>query len=178
LLVSSGRIHVGVCDEHELYRRGVEACLADDGGFTIHTIGSGRPPATLDVAVVSSRAADRLVLRCPVVICDAPAARGRHPRAFSVLDRRTTTATQLLATVRAAAAGLRVEARDGGGVAVAPRERRLLELLAEGHNTHEIAVRLAYSERTIKKHIAALEHDFHVRSRAQLVAVAVRDGHI
>jgi DNA-binding CsgD family transcriptional regulator len=172
------RITVGVADEHELFCRGIVACLVEDGDFAVHTIDEGRVLPALDVAVLSSHAADHLRLRCPLVICDTPAARGRHPRAFSVLDRRTTTAAQLCATVRAAAAGLRVEAPLNGVLAIDPRGRRLLELLADGHNTREIAARLAYSERTIKKQIAELEHHFEVRSRAQLVAVAVRDGHI
>lgn len=172
------RIAVGVADEHELFRRGVEVCLLDDDAFAVHTLDEEHPAPPLDVAVLSSHAADHLTLRCPLVICDTPAARGRHPNAFCVLDRHTTSATQLRATVRAAAAGLRVEAPCNGTVVVEPRGRRLLELLADGHNTREIAERLAYSERTIKKHIAELEHDFAVRTRAQLVAVAVRDGHI
>lgn len=178
--VQHGSIAVGVADEHELFRRGIEACLAEDEALRVRTLPEVVAESLmreLDVAVLSSRAADRLAPRCPMVICAMPAARLRFPRAFCVLDRRSVSGAQLRASVRAAAAGLRVEA-PRPGAAIDPRGRRVLELLADGCSTREIATSLAYSERTIKKRIADLEDELHVRSRAQLVAVAVRDGHI
>ena len=54
--------------------------------------------------------------------------------------------------------------------------RVLIELLAEGHTTREIAGRMSYSEQTIKKLITALERRMEARSRAHLVAVAIRRG--
>lgn len=173
-------IDVGVADEHELFRRGVVACLADDEALRVRILPDDVAQPLLrglDVAVLSSRAADRLAPHCPVVICAMPAARLRFPRAFCVLDRRSASGAQLRASVRAAAAGLRVET-PRPVAAIDPRGRRLLELLADGCSTREIATSLAYSERTIKKRIADLEEQLQVRSRAQLLAVAVRDGHI
>jgi DNA-binding NarL/FixJ family response regulator len=90
------------------------------------------------------------------------------------------TEAQLHATVRAAAAGLRVnaDAYAGGGRPdrIDGRSRRVLELLAEGNSTREIAHDLSYSERTIKKLIRELEALLHARSRAQVVAHAIRQG--
>jgi DNA-binding CsgD family transcriptional regulator len=49
-------------------------------------------------------------------------------------------------------------------------------MLAEGHSTREIAVGMAYSERTIKNLVTGLQQQFDARSRAQIVARAIRDG--
>jgi DNA-binding NarL/FixJ family response regulator len=66
-------------------------------------------------------------------------------------------------------------AADAG---VSRRERDVLELLAEGCSTREIAVRLAYSERTIKNVLQELTTRLQLRNRTQAVAHAVRNGWI
>ncbi len=58
------------------------------------------------------------------------------------------------------------------------RERDVLQLVAEGLSTREVAVRLAYSERTIKNVIQDLTLRLNVRNRTQAVAHAVRNGWI
>jgi DNA-binding NarL/FixJ family response regulator len=57
-----------------------------------------------------------------------------------------------------------------------PRELRVLGLLADGYRTSEIALELAYSERTIKHSISALTARLQLRNRTQAVAIAVREG--
>jgi DNA-binding NarL/FixJ family response regulator len=57
-----------------------------------------------------------------------------------------------------------------------PRELRVLTLLADGYRTSEIALELAYSERTIKHAIAAMTSRLELRNRTQAVAFAVRAG--
>ena len=57
-----------------------------------------------------------------------------------------------------------------------PRSLRLVELVAEGRTTREIAHDMSYSEQTIKKLITALEGRLHARSRAHMVALALRQG--
>jgi DNA-binding NarL/FixJ family response regulator len=59
-----------------------------------------------------------------------------------------------------------------------PRERDVLKLLADGHSTREIAIRLAYSERTIKNILQELTTRLSLRNRTQAVAHAVRSGWI
>jgi DNA-binding CsgD family transcriptional regulator len=49
-------------------------------------------------------------------------------------------------------------------------------LIANGHSTREIADRMSYSERTIKKLITGLEERLNARSRAHVVALAIRRG--
>jgi DNA-binding NarL/FixJ family response regulator len=63
-----------------------------------------------------------------------------------------------------------------GGLTV--REAEVLRLLAEGQDTGEIAERLHYSERTIKKIIQDLTTRLKLRNRAHAVSYALRVGAI
>jgi DNA-binding NarL/FixJ family response regulator len=56
------------------------------------------------------------------------------------------------------------------------REREVLQRIAEGHSTKEIAARLAISARTVETHRANLMRKLEVRSLAQLVRLAIREG--
>jgi DNA-binding NarL/FixJ family response regulator len=56
------------------------------------------------------------------------------------------------------------------------RELEVLQLLAEGYSTGEIASRLAYSERTIKNAIHDVTSRLQLRNRSHAVAFAVRAG--
>ena len=58
------------------------------------------------------------------------------------------------------------------------RERNVLQLVADGLSTREVATHLAYSERTIKNVIQDLTIRLNVRNRTQAVAYAVRNGWI
>ena len=58
------------------------------------------------------------------------------------------------------------------------REHDVLQLIADGLSTREVATRLAYSERTIKNVIQDLTLRLNVRNRTQAVACAVRNGWI
>ena len=52
------------------------------------------------------------------------------------------------------------------------REREVLELVAQGMDNHDIAARLAVSEKTIRNHVSAIFSKLSVKSRAQAVARA------
>ena len=56
------------------------------------------------------------------------------------------------------------------------RELSVLRLVADGHDTGEIANRLAYSERTIKNIIHDLTTRLNLRNRSHAVAYAVKAG--
>ena len=56
------------------------------------------------------------------------------------------------------------------------REIEVLRLLAEGHDTAEVADRLAYSERTVKNVLHDVTSRFNLRNRCHAVAYAVRAG--
>jgi DNA-binding NarL/FixJ family response regulator len=58
------------------------------------------------------------------------------------------------------------------------RERDVLKLIADGLSTREVAIKLAYSERTIKAVLQSLTIRLNLRNRTQAVAYAVRNGWI
>lgn len=58
------------------------------------------------------------------------------------------------------------------------REHDVLQLIADGLSTREVATRLAYSERTIKNVLQHLTLRLNARNRTQAVACAVRNGWI
>ena len=82
-------------------------------------------------------------------------------------------ADELCARVRAL---LRRANRDNGSSPLTPREREVLQLLAEGLEQTEIAERLVISSKTVASHIERILAKLGVRSRAQAVAAAFREG--
>jgi DNA-binding NarL/FixJ family response regulator len=175
---------VAVCEEHEIIQAGLVASLNDDPAFAATVMSPERiAAASVDVAIVSGRVARDHSFTSPLVIvgedtrAQCEAAPGND--VASVVSRRSLTALQLRATVHAAAVGLRVQAPQADGVrhpAVDPRGLRVLELLADGLATREIAVRMNYSERTIKTLINDIQDLLGARTRAQAVAYAIRRG--
>ncbi len=57
-----------------------------------------------------------------------------------------------------------------------PRETQVLRLVADGHDTSEIALALCYSERTVKNVLHDLTTRLQLRNRSHAVAYAVREG--
>ena len=178
----TGEIKVAVLEEHEILRRGLVAALSDDVRLRVSVLAAGPVPGDeIDIAVVSSEVARRESFACPIVVCSDDPERGdaiaNGNEVVGVLDRATLTGAQLRATIHAAAAGLRVNAQlNGAHPVLEPRLRRVLELMADGYSTREIADLMSYSERTIKKLVTSLQHRFEARSRAQIVATAIRRG--
>ena len=76
--------------------------------------------------------------------------------------------------------GLLIEAFIGlapvGAPAVTPREREVLDLLAEGLANRAVAERLGISTRTAQKHVENLFKKFNVHERSELIALATRSG--
>ncbi|WP_433558386.1 LuxR C-terminal-related transcriptional regulator [Pseudonocardia xinjiangensis] len=112
--------------------------------------------------------------------------------------RRSATAEELVKAVQIASLGegvvppdllpalltqLRRARHDDGRelsarTALTEREVAVLRLAAEGLDTKEIAVRLSYSERTVKGLLHDLMVRMQMRNRTQAVAFAVREGYI
>lgn len=70
-----------------------------------------------------------------------------------------------------------LEGRDGGDAtldALSPRQREVLQLIAEGLSTKEIAYTLQVSGKTVETHRAALMERLGIRDVAGLVIYAVR----
>jgi DNA-binding NarL/FixJ family response regulator len=59
---------------------------------------------------------------------------------------------------------------------LATREIEVLRLVADGYDTHEIATKLAYSERTVQNVLHVITSRLQLRNRSHAVAYAVRQG--
>ncbi len=59
---------------------------------------------------------------------------------------------------------------------VSPREEEVLQLIAEGCSTPEVAERLYISQKTVKNHLASIYEKLNARDRTQAVLMAVRMG--
>ena len=66
--------------------------------------------------------------------------------------------------------------RRGFGDVISDREREILQLLAEGLSTAEMAERLVLSLHTVRNHIQRIMGKLHAHSRLEAVTTAVREG--
>jgi DNA-binding NarL/FixJ family response regulator len=174
------QLRVAIVDEHDVFRRGIDACLRDDPNITVVTnVRAGHVPPDTDVAIMSPSAAARESTSCPVVVCvsdsDTTSTAQLPANVVAHLVRTTLTPEQLIGAVRAAAAGLRINLPDVIEH-FDERGRAVLRLLANGASTKEISSELGYSERTIKSEIHRVAQELGARSRAQAVAEAIRAG--
>jgi len=67
------------------------------------------------------------------------------------------------------------EEADGGAL-LTPRQREILQLLAEGHSAKEIAVKLAISPRTVEFHKYQLMETLGLHNNAELIHFAIKHG--
>ncbi len=161
-------------------------------GVDVLVAGDDAALAALDVLV---RDGD---VRAPSVVALSETARALEaledvsPRGWAVIAAEPS-AEELGAAVRAAAAGMvalpapigsrlatRVHAGDEGGDGfeepLTPREREVLERLADGLSNREIAGRLGISEHTVKFHVSSIYGKLGVSGRAEAVRRGVRRG--
>jgi len=71
------------------------------------------------------------------------------------------------------------DARTGASTAysvLSPREREVLQLIAEGHSTKDIAARLSVSVKTIETHRKQIMDKLDLHSIAELTKYAIREG--
>jgi DNA-binding NarL/FixJ family response regulator len=148
--------------------------------------------ASTMASVAAALAAAAGVFRLPpvVLLVDEPrvawtvAARQAGVRA--VLGREAS-GEEVRAALGAATAGLialhpdvfraGIRASDAGeDRALTPRERELLEMLAEGLSNRTIAHRLGISTNTVKFHVASILDKLGVGSRTEAVTLGVRRG--
>jgi len=68
------------------------------------------------------------------------------------------------------------EARRDHDAIISAREEEVLQLVADGLGTNEIAERLFISHRTVKNHLASIYEKLNARDRTQAVLMAVKMG--
>jgi len=96
----------------------------------------------------------------------------------------SATAVEIFAAIQAAAAGLTafrpsdLEERTTETSQLSPRELEVLRMLADGLANKEIAWRLGISEHTVKFHVTSILNRLNAASRAEAVAIGMRNGWI
>jgi DNA-binding NarL/FixJ family response regulator len=181
---------VGILEDDEVLCRGIVAILSEqscscvvlDGARDVSEAAHAKAP--LDVAVVCSKSARDLELPCPVILLTAPmlfgqASRRMTSKVMATLPHDGLTVDQLVASVRAAAAGLRVEDASSGSASepiLDLRRIEVLRLLATGATTRAVARELHLSERTVKTLVHDIQLSLGTSTRAQAAAEAVRLG--
>ncbi|CAB4931620.1 unannotated protein [freshwater metagenome] len=97
---------------------------------------------------------------------------GRHLSIFVV----TPTDKGAASTVADRAPLVVTNAPRRTGNALSPRERQVLQLLAEGLTSGQLAEALGISEETVKTHVTNAKRKLGAHTRAQAIALALRDG--
>jgi DNA-binding CsgD family transcriptional regulator len=184
-------LRVGVAEEEEVFRRGLIAVLLDED-WTCNILAtdaaangqSADSAPDLDVAVVCVKVLRGLPLSCPIVCLADPPLNGPESchssdNVKAVLPHDHLSADELVASIRAAVAGLQVESVSlsrPGDTELDARSIRVLMLLAEGADTRAIARRLQLSDRTVKTLVREIQLTLGATTRAQAVAEAFRMG--
>jgi two-component system, NarL family, response regulator DegU len=70
----------------------------------------------------------------------------------------------------------RLERAEDGDRLITAREEEVLQLIADGLSTPEVAAKLYISQKTVKNHLAAIYQKLDARDRTQAVVRAVRMG--
>ncbi len=197
-------MRVWIDDAHPIFRRGLAVCLQGSGHQVSGESSGFEPVPTNDVdALVFEADGSRLSRAVRHVggtqvrliamlaradeqsLCDAVEA-----GVAAILIRGETDPNSLKSALMAVETGsamlpadvvprLLERAANGGAHrprSLAPRELAVLELLASGSDTRDIADDLCYSERTVKNIVHDLLMKMNCRNRAHAVAVATRQG--
>lgn len=69
-------------------------------------------------------------------------------------------------------------AENAGTDELTPRERDVLELLANGHSNEEISRRLEIAHQTVKNHVKGILRKLGAHDRTQAVALALKGGYV
>jgi DNA-binding NarL/FixJ family response regulator len=138
-------------------------CAPDELRFAVHAVSAGKAYLTPKVAQVVVKN----YVRQPDGSAAASASTIRAPAASSSSPSSSSNG--------AGASRLETSGTDAFGVLTA-REREVLQLLAEGHTSKEIAAALHIGAKTVETHRSQLMSKLGLRSVAHLTKYAVREG--
>jgi DNA-binding NarL/FixJ family response regulator len=202
----SAEITVLLVDDHGLVRRGFRRMLEDEtdlrvvgeaasGAEAVQLASQLRPMVVvMDIAMpgMDGIQATREILRnepqTAILVLSMHADENYMRNAFAAGARgyllKGALDVDLAAAIRDVAAGRQVigrgfaarEAPDDGFNRLTPRERQVLQLIAQGHSNKEIAHMLSLSVNTVSVHRANLMEALGIHRTAELVVYAVRKG--
>jgi DNA-binding NarL/FixJ family response regulator len=168
----------------------------DNAAVAVVAVGEVGDEAVRTVRAIQRNGCPRIVL-VAANLDEAGVLAGVEAGACAFLRRREASPERIASAITAAAAGQgdvppdllgrllsqvsqlhgQVLAPQGIGLSgLADREVEVLRLVAEGHDTLEIAQMLSYSERTVKGVIHDVTTRLCLRNRSHAVAYAVRHG--
>ncbi len=131
------------------------------------------------ILIVTAYAEIELLRQCLAAGADGVLLKDAEPADLVMHLRQVAAGHRVIdAKVAQALAADLVGALRGPGpqVVLSPREREVLDLLAQGCSNRQIANRLFIAETTVKGYVAALLDKLGVESRLQAVVVAVQRG--
>ena len=195
-------VRVRVVADDPLVRETLTRSLAAEKGIALEADAAAAHVALFDPGPLASGPQDHAArtrfeavltrvsqLGAPAVVLlhDESQARAALSRGARGAVQRSTDGPRLVAALGAVAAGLTVvdvalsrplpaKSEDEVPVALTPREREVLELLAAGCSNRRIARRLAISEHTAKFHVNAILLKLDAGSRTEAVVNAARRG--
>ncbi len=131
------------------------------------------------ILILTAYAEIEMLRQCLAAGADGVLLKDAEPADLVVKLRQVAAGNRVIdaKVAQAIAVGL-VSALRGKGsqVTLSPREREVLDLLAQGCSNRQIAGRLFIAETTVKGYVAALLDKLGVESRLQAVVVAVQRG--
>ena len=142
------RVHVFILSMHGVGRFAEEAMRTGAKGFLMK-----------DVAAVELQEAIRVVMRGETYLCRSVAQEVFNEYRQHVRGRRTSG-----------------EKDTHDQVTLPPRQRQILQLIAEGNTSKEIAARLQLSDKTVDVHRARLMQRLKLHDVASLVRYAIHHG--
>jgi DNA-binding NarL/FixJ family response regulator len=182
---------IWVDERNPIYRRGMVACLRAEGYSVAGESArlepepdlSGTSVVIFDLDAAGVDRATALVhqseARLVGLIRETPADQVRDLLKAGLaggLLLRTLTPARLVACIEAVVDGTAAPPPQLWGRDLTQREFEVLRLLADGDSTRDIALRLCYSERTVKNIVRDLLTKLNGRTRAHAVALAARRG--
>jgi DNA-binding CsgD family transcriptional regulator len=151
------------------------ASLAQDPRRVEDAFARVRPPSVVRTVCLSTQLIARGGQQTPVFLClDALHGDGPNRAAFLVTARDLRT---VVLEARAATSRPLGSAADASALAsLTPRQRAVLELMARGHSTREIAKQMGRSVKTVETHRAQLMRRLKIHHVPGLVTFAIRAG--
>ena len=189
LSVPKRSIRILIADDHEVARHGIRALLeshpgwevcaeAKDGREAVELANDSKPDiALLDIGMPNLNgldAARQILARGFVLKSDA--ARDLVTAVDALQHRRTFFTTRVTQMVLNGYLHQEKESQPSAKTVLTPREREVIQLLAEGKTSKEVAVALKLSVKTAETHRTNLMRKLDLHSVADLTLYAIRNG--
>jgi two-component system, NarL family, response regulator YdfI len=185
---------VAIAGPQGMLRRGLETLIRAHPDFQLIAVADSIedvPARNSDVVVALDNGIERVEALPPTVLIwstvDPAQLRNALRAGYRSVLPQDCSSAELIAAIEAAAAGLiafrahdveaiPIEVRTTELVSLSPREIEVLRLVADGLGNKEISFRLGISEHTVKFHVNSILTRMNAATRAEAVAIGIRQG--